>query len=172
MRVSWKTKQKSLANIRSIDYTVSVPEGYSVNPKRDKRGLTKPQQVFADNVLEVGKDQAAAMAYPDADEESHRKLASENLKHPEVLHSIGKLANEKGLTKISCVEAIKEGLSATRLFGKEGIEHADHSARLKAAEMGLKLHGELREDRTILPIPVTKEQYQDLCRTFWTEKPQ
>lgn len=152
-----------------------MPEGYSVNPKRDKRGLTKPQQVFADNVLEVGKDQAAAMAYPDADEESHRKLASENLKHPEVLHSISKLADEKGLTRASCVETIKEGLSAVKTrWNKEGdeIEDADNTARLKAAEMGLKLHGELREDRTILPIPVTKEQYKELVREFWNGEPQ
>lgn len=23
----------------------------------------------------------------------------------------------------------------------------------------------------VMPVPVTKEQYQELCRTFWTEKP-
>ncbi len=142
------------------------------NPKRDKRGLTEPQAVFADNVLEHGKEVAAEMAYPDADPESHRKLASENLKHPVVLSTISELADRKGLTKDSCVETIKDGLKATKLYGKEGIEHEDHTARLRAAELGLKLHGQLKEDRgVILPVPVSKEQYMELCKTFWNTKP-
>lgn len=151
-----------------------MPKGYTVNPKRDKRGLTKPQQVFADNILEVGKEKAAEMAYPDASPESQRVIAHQNLEKIEVLSSISTLANKKGLTKDLCLEAIKNGLTSTKkTWNKMGdeIEYDDNSSRLKAAELGLRVHGELRNDRTILPVPVTKEQYQDLCREFWGSKP-
>lgn len=147
-----------------------MPKGYSVNPKKDKRGLTKQEAVFADNVLEVGKEKAAAMAYPLAEPDSHRKIASEKLQKPEVLHSISRIANEKGLTKDACISTITDGLAATKLYGKEGIEHADHAARLKAAELGLKVHGELR-DSSGPAVQVTKDVFVDLCKAYWATKP-
>lgn len=123
-----------------------MAKGYSVNPKKDRRGLTKQEAVFADNVLDVGKEKAAEMAYPLAEPDSHRKIASEKLQKPEVLRSISRLANGKGLTRDACLTAINGGLTATKLYGKDGIEHADHAVRIKAAELGLKIHGELQND--------------------------
>ena len=151
------------------------PKDYDVNPARDKRGLTKPQAIFADNILEVGKEKAAEMAYPDADPESHRKLASENLKHPQVLSNISKIADSKGLTKDACVEAIKDGLGAVKkAFSKEGdeIEYADTPSRLKAAELGLKVHGELKNTEQGSGVQMTKDVFVELCSVFWGTKPQ
>lgn len=130
------------------------------NPKRDKRGLTKAQAIFADNVPLVGRPEAAAMAYPDATPESQKSLACENMAKPEVVLSIGKIADRIGLTRQSCAETIRKGLDAR-----------DGKTALRAAELGLKLHGELRDNTVAIPIPVTKEQYADLCRAFWTSKP-
>lgn len=151
-----------------------MPKGYDRNPSKDKRGLTRQEAVFADSVLEVGVKEAAAMAYPDATPESQRVIAAQKLDKPEVLSSISRIANQKGLTRDACVEAIKDGLTAVKkIWNKQGdeIEYDDTPSRLKAAELGLKVHGELREDRTILPVPVTKDQYRELCREFWNNAP-
>lgn len=137
-----------------------MAKDYDVNPARDKRGLTKPQAIFADNVLEVGKDKAAAMAYPLADSESHRKLASENLKNPVVLSNISKLADAKGLTKNACLSAIKRGLDAE-----------SPKAYLKAAELGLRLHGELKNAEQGPSVQMTKDVFVELCSVFWRTKP-
>ena len=149
-----------------------MPKGYDVNPARDKDGLTAKQKEFADKTLEIGALEASKEVYPDSTPESQRVMAAQNMKHPAIVPYISRLADEKGLTKDACVEAIRDGLKATKLYGKEGIEHEDGRARLRAAELGLKLHGELRDDKTILPVPVTKDQYQELCREFWGTKPQ
>ena len=150
---------------------MSEPNGYTRDPKKDKRGLTPQQSVFADNVPVVGKEVAAEIAYPDTTETSKKIIRNRNMRNPLVAKAISKIADEHGLTRSKCVETICDGLSATKLAGKDAIEYDDHASRLRAAELGLKLHGELREDRTILPIPVNKEQYIELCKTFWGTKP-
>lgn len=150
---------------------MSEPKGHRLNPARDKRGLTEPQAVFADNVIPLGIQAASELAHPDASPESQRVMAYQDLSHPLVSSTISDIAESKGLTKQNCVEAIKNGLAATKPYGKEGIEHDDHPSRLKAAELGLKLHGYLRDSAIAIPVPVTKEQYVDLCRAFWGSKP-
>lgn len=142
------------------------------NPKKDKNGLTPKQALFVEKAVEVGHVEAGRIAYPDASPKDAQVIASQNMQNPELVHNISVLANRKGLTQDACVETIKESLTATKLYGKEGIEHADAPARLRAAELGLKLHGQLKEDRgVILPVPVSKEQYMELCKTFWNTKP-
>lgn len=148
-----------------------MPKRWVVNPKRDKRGLTKKQAIFADNVPLVGKDEAAIMAYPDLSPESQRVTACRNMNNPTILQAISDIADAKGLTKNACVEAIKDGLTATRLYGKKGIEHADSPARLRAAELGLKLHGELKNDASVPEVQMTKDVFIKLCETFWETKP-
>lgn len=121
--------------------------------------------------MDLGPEKAAAKAYPLATPESQERIAREKMSNPEILLSLSKEAELIGLRKRDCIETIKEGLKATKLYGKESVEHPDHSSRLHAAEMGIKIHGGLLNDRTILPIPVTKEQYNELCMTFWGTKP-
>ncbi len=122
-----------------------MPKDYDRNPARDKNGLTKQEAIFAENVIEHGQAKAGEIAYPDATPRSQAVIASKNMKKPAVVNSISKIATKIGLTRTKCAEAVKNGLDATRLYGKESVEHPDHSARLKAAELGLKIHGELKD---------------------------
>ena len=60
-----------------------------------------------------------------------------------------KLTTSKGFQKLleekvkdqHLVKSIKEGLKATKLYGKKGIEHPDYNARHKYLETGLRLKG-------------------------------
>ena len=133
---------------------------YARNPKLNKDGLTKKQAIFVENALEVGKDKAAEMAYPDATPRSQGLIADENLRNPTVLLSLGEKAERRGLSLNSGIDAIKKGL-----------DEENPQAYLKAAELTLKIHGHLQDNKVAIPIPVSKEQYLELCRTFWTTKP-
>lgn len=139
---------------------MAYPKESHYRSKRDERGLTKQQAVFADNVLEVGKEKAAELAYPDAAPESIKALASENLKHPIVISTISKLADKKGLTKDACLTAIKKGL-----------DDESPKAYLKAAELGLRIHGELKNAELQNQVPITKDLFVEMCSAFWGTKP-
>lgn len=136
-----------------------MPKDYDVNPKRDKRGLTKPQQVFVENVLEIGPVEAAKKAYPTVTDKSAGEMASRNMRNPAIVSSISAMADARGVKREDCLDAIARGL-----------KEDNPKAYLTAAKLGLEVHKELGGN-TILPVPVTKEQYIELCRTFWTEKP-
>lgn len=139
---------------------MAYPKESHYRSKRDERGLTKQQAIFADNVLEVGKEKAAEMAYPDADPDNARFLAAQNLKNPVVVSTIGKLADAKGLTKNACLEAIKKGL-----------DDESPKAYLKAAELGLRIHGELKTTESNNQVPITKDLFVEMCSAFWGTKP-
>lgn len=126
-----------------------MPKGYSVNPHKDKRGLTPQQAIFVDNALVVGPKEAAAMAYPNASEKSQGEIAAQNMVNDEVVLSLGKEAEKLGLKKKNCIETIIDGLKATKLYGQGAIEHPDFAARIKAAELGLKIHGELKDTTNV-----------------------
>lgn len=136
-----------------------MPKGYSVNPKKDKRGLLKPQQVFADNVLAVGKEEAARMAYPNATPKSQGEIASRNLAHPEIILSISKTLELQGVKDETLCQAIKRGL-----------EEDSPKAYLKAAELGFRLKGHLK-DNNQAAVQVTKDVFVDLCKAYWATKP-
>lgn len=133
---------------------------FTRNPHTDKRGLTEQKAIFADNVLRVGKDAAAAMAYPDATDKSQGEIASRNMSDPVILHSISKLADLRGVKREDCLDAIKKGLS-----------EANPKAYLHAAELGLKIHKEIGDTKTVVAVPVSKEQFLELCGQFWATKP-
>lgn len=130
------------------------------NSKTDKRGLKEQRAIFADNVLRVGKDEAAAMAYPDATPKSQGEMASRNMNDPVILHSISKLADLRGVKREDCLDAIKKGLSED-----------NPKAYLHAAELGLKIHKEIGDTKTVVAVPVSKEQFLELCGAFWKSKP-
>ena len=134
-----------------------------MNPKKDKEGLTPKQAKFVEAALEVGPQEAAKIAYPDAKPETQRVQAYENMKNPVVLLSLSKRADSLGLRLEDGIEAVKDGLKATKLFGKDAVEHEDHGARLKAAELTFKIHGELKESSTTINF-LTPESFDLFIR--------
>ena len=135
-----------------------MPKGWEVNPKRDKTGLTPKEKEFAEKAMTMPQGQAARevfpeIAYPDS-------KASKLMKKEQVSSYMSSLLDEKGATRNKCAENI---------FKK--IEGRNDKASLEATRMALEIHGELKKDKTILPVPVTKEQYQELCQEFWKSKP-
>lgn len=150
---------------------MSEPNGYKRNPYRNKEGLTPQQAAFKEKALQVGPEQAAREAYPDATPKSQEEISRENLLKPVVINSISKEMQSMGLGRRVFLETIKDGLQATKLFGKEAIEHEDHGSRLKAAEIGLKLHGELRNESSPGGVTMTKEAFVEMCKEFWGSKP-
>jgi len=151
----------------------SQNKGYTVNRKRGK--LTPKQKVFVEAVPVIGQTEAAKLAYPDATAREAVVIGSANMSKPLVSSSIAEVSNRIGLTKDKCVVTILDGLDAdNETVDQFGRPHAspDHRTRLKAAELGLRLHGELKSDHTtIMPVPVSKEAYIGLCQEFWKSKP-
>jgi len=49
-------------------------------------------------------------------------------------------------------DPIKAALAATKRIGVEHFEVTDHPTRLQAAELALKLHGELSPDALVPPV--------------------
>lgn len=174
MMPSWIGLTGPGLNTRGNAITANMPKGYDVNPKRDRDGLTKPQQVFRDKVLEVGPVKAAEAAYPGAQPESQRVIAHQNMTNPVIVSSISRLADAKGLTKDACLEKIKDGLEASNvtvdMMGRKH-ETTDHKTRLKAAELGLRVHGELKNGEPSGAVPITKDLFVELCSVFWGTKP-
>lgn len=130
------------------------PKGHDLNPKRDKRGLLPTQAVIVDNILDIGPRAAVELAYPD----SPNLNVSRAISVPAVAEAISKAATRRGLTLNSGLDAIKESLS-------------DPKDRLRAGELTVKIHGGLKDSGPVVAVPVSKEQFIDLCRTFWTTKP-
>lgn len=137
-----------------------MAKDYIRNPKKDKRGLTPQEAVFADNVLEVGKEAAAAMAYPDATRESQGVMASRNLSKPDIVLSISKELDRQGVKDETLCQAIKRGL-----------DEESPKAYLKAAEIGFKLKGHLKTEKEGGVVPITKDLFVELCSVFWGTKP-
>lgn len=136
-----------------------VPKGYDVNPKRDKDGLTAHQKKAADTILELGKEAGAKEVWPD--QVRPDKSADKLLGLPAVSSYMSRVLDEKGATREVCAENIVEK-----------IKGDSPKASLAATEMALEIHGELNKSKgMVLPVPVTKDQYQELCRTFWDNAP-
>lgn len=131
---------------------------YTVNPKRDKRGLTAKQKRFAELALEIGKKEAAKEVWPD--QIRPEKTASRELGKEQVSSYMSEILDQKGATREYCGENIVAKMRSR-----------NDKASLEATKMALEIHGELKKDKTILPVPVTKEQYQRLCMEFWQSRP-
>lgn len=97
------------------------------------------------------------MAYPDSTPESQVVMASQNIHNPEVVLSLSKEADKRGLKLSDGIDAVKRGLK-------------DKDKYLKAAELTLKIHGHLQDNKTIMPVPVSKEHYWELCQQFFKAK--
>ncbi len=121
---------------------------YTVNPKKDKDGLTPKQAKFVEAALEVGPKEAAKIAYPDASPDSQRVLGYKAMSNPAVLLSLSEKADSLGLHVEDGIAAVKRGLEAeTMYYGKDGevYRNPNTAGQLKAAELTFKIHGELKE---------------------------
>ena len=136
-----------------------MPKGYDVNPKRDKDGLTAKQKEFADKALEVGPSQAAREIWPD--QVNPAANATKMAKVEAVSSYMSRMLDAKGATRDKCAENIAEK-----------IKSRNDKSSLAATEMALEIHGEMNKSKgMVLTVPVTKDQYQELCREFWGSKP-
>ena len=86
---------------------------------------------------------AALKAYNTTDENSAHAIASENLQKPTIQDAIEKAMVKHEITPEAAIKPIADGLQATRsiVIGDEQYELVDHSTRLKASGMALKLMG-------------------------------
>lgn len=109
---------------------------YTVNPKRDKDGLTAKQKKFADKALQVGPTNAARELHPGAINPS--AIAAKKMT-PAVSSYMSEVLTEKGGSREACAKNIAD---------KIGCD--DNAASLKATEIALKIHGELKESSTTI----------------------
>jgi len=91
-----------------------------------------------------GRDAAKAV-YDVANDNSASQLASENLSKPNVKYAIEKALEKHHITMDAAVKPIADGLQAIKYFEANDDGSAtgqpDHSVRLKASSMALKLMG-------------------------------
>lgn len=71
--------------------------------------------------------------------------------------------NDVGLDRKSCITALKESLTATKMtIGKDGsiYEEKDHDKRIKGALSGLELLGDLKSKDQVKPTTYNTVIYQ------------
>jgi len=107
--------------------------------------LTVKQKKFVKAYVEKdGNGQEAAKAVYDVRTDGiARSIASENLTKPNIKYAIEQALEKHGITMDRAVQPISDALDATRAigFGDDAMEVVDHSTRLKASGMALKLMG-------------------------------
>lgn len=109
--------------------------------------LTVKQKKFVKAYVENDGNgtKAALETYDTTDEKTASVIAAENLAKPSIRDEVDKAMVKHNITIDAAVKPIADGLHATREFyDKEGnyIESTpDHSTRLKASGMALKLLG-------------------------------
>ena len=74
------------------------------------------------------------------------------LESPHLRRQIQIQLDDAGLDVPECLAPIKAALAATKRIGVEHFEVTDHPTRLQAAELALKLHGELSPDALVPPV--------------------
>lgn len=130
---------------------------YTVNPKRGKDGLTNKERDFADRALEVGQSAAAKEVFPELAEPDSK--ASRLMKRPDVSSYMSEVLDAKGATRERCAENIAEKIGSD-----------DSKASLKATEMALRVHGELKESAGTTINFLTPESF-DLFIAKLNDKP-
>lgn len=135
-----------------------MPQGWKLNPARDKDGLTAHQKEVADKVLELGKEAAAKEVWPNQIRPD--KSADKVLKVPAVSSYMSRMLDAKGATRDLCAGNIADK-----------IKSRNDKASLKATEMALEIHGELNRKNEGGAVPITKDLFVELCSVFWGTKP-
>ena len=91
---------------------------------------------------------AALAAYNTTSEDVARSISSENLAKPSIRYEIDKALIKHNITMDAAVKPIADGLQATRAIPTADgfVEGVDHTTRLKASGMALKLMGADRQE--------------------------
>ena len=114
------------------------------------RKLTVKQKRFVkEYVKNDGNGTRAALAtYNTTDLDTARAIGSENLAKPSIKEAIEQALIKHEITMDAAVKPIADGLHATReiMTTKGTISQADHSVRLKASGMALKLMGAEKQE--------------------------
>lgn len=114
-------------------------------PKVPEGKLTIKQKKFVKAYVanDGNGTKAALQAYNTVDEKTASVIASENLEKPSVKEAIDAALEKHGITIEKATQPIADGLIATRKigFGDNAEYEVDHSTRLKASGMALKLLG-------------------------------
>lgn len=114
-----------------------------VKPKK----LTLKQRKWLQLYISTGNATQAAIEAYGLDPKKQRDTASqigwENMRKLEF--SIEELMDEGGITDVYLLRKLNENLDATKLFGKNAIEHQDFPSRNKALEIALKMKGKLTD---------------------------
>lgn len=107
--------------------------------------LTVKQKKFVKAYVEKDGNgqEAAKVAYNVANDNVARNIASENLTKPNVKDAIEQALVKHDITIDAAIKPIADGLHATRTigYGDDALETIDHTTRLKASGMALKLMG-------------------------------
>lgn len=113
---------------------------------KDKKGLTVKQKKFVKAYVKNDGNGTKAIleTYNTTSEDVARSMAAENLAKPTIRDEIDKALERHKITMDAAVKPIADGLKAYRsVVDADGNIHtnADHSIRLKASGMALKLMG-------------------------------
>jgi hypothetical protein len=92
--------------------------------------------------------QAALQTYNTVDEKTAGVIAVENLAKPSIKEAIESALVKHEITMDAAIKPIADGLRATKEFGENRIEIVDHSTRLKASGMALKLLGAEKQEQS------------------------
>lgn len=117
---------------------------------KDKKGLTVKQKKFVKEYVKNDGNgtQAALNVYDTTDYNSANQIAVENLQKPTVKAAIEQALKKHEITMDAAVKPIADGLHAERVTMTEhGVDTSpDHSIRLKASSMALKLMGAEKQE--------------------------
>lgn len=122
---------------------------------KDKKGLTIKQKKFSKAYVATdGNGTKAAMAvYDTTDYATAAAISSENLNKPQVKEAIEAALIKHDITMDAAVKPIADGLRAVRYFeaNEDGTAtgQPDHSVRLKASSMALKLMGAEKQEQGV-----------------------
>ncbi len=114
----------------------------------DIKPLTIKQKKFVKAYVETGNGTKAALkTYDTTDPDTARAISSENLAKPSVRFAVEQALEKHGITMDAAIKPIKDGLEAEKVSitgqGDQAFAEVtpDHSIRLKASGMALKLMG-------------------------------
>lgn len=104
------------------------------------------QRIFAKKVAEGQSQKAAAIAAGYA-VSGAAVQGSRLIRNANVQAIIVATMEAQGLDDKTLLEVLKSGLSATKLFGSEGVEHTDFPTRLHAVRLAYELKGVIGKSR-------------------------
>ena len=115
----------------------------------EKKLTVKQKKFVKEYVKRDGNGTKAALAvYNTTSEDVARSISSENLAKPSIREEIDKALIRHEITMDAAIKPIADGLRATKEFGENRIEIVDHSTRLKASGMALKLLGAEKQEQS------------------------